>query len=721
MTHLNRFSCAIVAVMTLVLSSCSTAPTATPVPTTTTTPAPTVTAEIPPAPRLHASPRSAPETYSLTEVARETAFEVGFPTGDGRPDAPVYSLDPEAVHDPSGLGWLSENAQKILAEHGFVVVPSQAASLYEVYREARARGLPAFVTTDVMLHTTRIIMDYTLQRVESDYAEVALTELTERMLGNTLGQVAATTGRIRLATDKNLAYFGVAARLIDPSFPLPERVRGMAESELTLIEARSARTTSPLFYVDEDYSQYVPRGYYGSSAALRRYFRTMAWYGRMPFRFASDDSDQARRDTRQAILITLALLDDPDALAAWQRIYEPVSFLAGWATDLNFYDYAEILQDIFGDSLQLDDLNDDAAIDAFMAAATERQSRSQVQSDPSSPGFRFMGRTRSPDSYVFHQTTDDRVPDRFLAGGLDLLAALGSDRALEIQSLATETDTRSLYAERIVDLRTQYVGLSDAQWSGSLQWVWLRALSPLLDDTGKGHPTFMWSTAWSEKGLQSAMSVRAAVACESAFRRQSPDEIARRAGTAVGYVEPYPDVYARLASVTDAVREGLAAYNRLAPDLRSKLSDLEALLSDLSSIAARELGSEELTSSQAELLRGIASRLDDLVSFERSPIPVQDNSGSGAASDRYFGEQEPCVASLYYDPVGRRYLQGASGEPMAIYVLVPVGSELTLAQGAVTGYYEFERPEGQELTAEEWLVMARPDRPTWVQAFIAPE
>ena len=100
--------------------------------------------------------------------------------------APEHPPDLNRLTNPTALDYLSDEALAMLQLNGFVVVPAQDASIYDLYRQAAAQGLPAFLTTDVVLHTTHIIFNYALQAVEMDYLYEALVTLTERMLSNTL-------------------------------------------------------------------------------------------------------------------------------------------------------------------------------------------------------------------------------------------------------------------------------------------------------------------------------------------------------------------------------------------------------------------------------------------------------------------------------------------------------------------------------------------------------
>jgi hypothetical protein len=84
---------------------------------------------------------------------------------------------------------------------------------------------------------------------------------------------------------RNVAYFAMATRLLDPEARIPELLRQEVELELALIEAHEGFALSAIFPgYQEDCSQYLPRGHYTGNDARQRYFKTMMWYGRINLR-----------------------------------------------------------------------------------------------------------------------------------------------------------------------------------------------------------------------------------------------------------------------------------------------------------------------------------------------------------------------------------------------------------------------------------------------------
>ena len=340
------------------LAACAKSPTP-----AATTDAPQAVATSTP-PSAETPPKASSILYTIGKP-RPSTFAVYEPEPvTGGPNAPAYNLDPNAVVNRDLLARLTPAQQARLAENGFVVVPSGIEQIYQVYKEAKDSGTPIFVTTDSLLHTHHVLYDYALRLAELQHFVADLKGLNAAMFAAAQEQHANTTGSVKEAARRNVAFFGVASVLLEPETPVPADVADLITAELTLIDAHAGLVNSPIFEFKEDYSQYVPRGHYTRNETFERYFRSMMWYGRIGFQLRPGETpemiEMGRRETRQAILISAALstaeVGGEPALDVWERIYEPTAFFVGKADDLTIYDYLEVIRQIYGRTLNLADL-----------------------------------------------------------------------------------------------------------------------------------------------------------------------------------------------------------------------------------------------------------------------------------------------------------------------------------------------------------------------------
>lgn len=669
-----------------------------------------------------------------------TGFADYFPVAvNVEPNAPDYEPDLEVVVNPSVLADLSPDQLARLDSNGFVVVPNGEPAIYDVYLNLDRNTIPQFVTTDAALHTFHILYDYALRLAEQESFIADLETLNGALLAAAEDDYASATGSVREAARQELAFLAVAARLLDADAVVPPPVRDVVDRELALIEAHSGFQDSPIFGYKEDYSQYVPRGHYTRNADFERYFRTMTWHGRMAFRLVDeDDPAAARRETRAALLLVRALyharVGDAAARDLWERIYEPTAFFVGTADDLTVDEFAEVARWVYGELPGPDDLADDSPLERFIGAARQQRTPGIVggwatdQHDPAvaSQGFRLMGQRFIPDGYIFQQLVYDEVerqygqgvpftrstePVRGFPRGLDIPAALGSGRALTI--LAEGGDTAYYgYAEQLGKVRQEFAALRQHHWTSNLYWNWLHALRPLLDVKDAGYPAFMRSPAWADKDLHTWLGSWTELRHDTIlYAKQSTTLVVTSAPeTPHGYVEPQPEVYARLAALTRQMRAGLTARGLLHPEMAPKLEQMETLLLALKTMSEKELRGEPLTEAEYTAIRNIGDTLQELATFSAEV------SGATASA---VDQRMALVADVHADPNSGQVLEEAVGDAFPIYVVTLVDGQQAVAVGGVFSYYEFKQPVADRLTDEAWQAMdPRPARPDWTSSFV---
>ncbi len=706
------------------LSSCSAAPTA---------PSPTESGPTPP-----------PESFNRIQKGFAEYQAVPVNLVLNAPQAAPYIAQ---ISNPELIEFLNDAQRAALESNGFVVVPESYTQIYGLYKAANSAGVPVFVTTDSLLHAFHILYDFSLRLAEKDHFIADLEALTAALLTESETTYQAASGLVQEAAYQNVAFFAVAARLLNPDAELPKMVRDVAEQELTLIENHAGLAASPIFGYPEDYSQYVPRGHYTRNEDFERYFRTMMWYGRIGFRLTTpDDPAIAERETRSALLIA-RMLDQgaagQDLFTLWDKIYEPTVFFVGAADDLTVYDYGEAANTIYGGLPSPQMLNDDAALQSFMTAARQLRAPRIVSGEVpdyenpevTTQAFRFMGQRYIPDSYIFQQLVYNKVglylgqnqpftfsfsdagPIRGFPRGLDVPAVLGSARALEILNVEGDTDYQG-YDEQFDKLKVEFESLPESQWSANLYWSWLNSLLPLLDSKGEGYPYFMQQTAWIDKDLHTWLGSWAELRHDTILYAKQSYTI--RATTALvpefkpppGYVEPQPEVYARLAALSDQMLRGLDGRGLLNEEIGDRLNSMKDLLLRLTNISQKELAGENLSEDEYSLLRNIGSRLEYLTTFSEE---IEGEITSQA------DDQIALIADVHTDVNTEQVLEEAIGDAYSIYVMVSIEGQSIVTKGGVFSYYEFKWPMSDRLTDEAWQALSpRPDQPDWTGSFIQP-
>lgn len=613
-----------------------------------------------------------------------------------------------------------------LKVNGFVVKPADWKEFYPLYDKTFYMEEPAFVTTDAALHVYHLLFDKILRDLERERFAPDITALStalrieaENLYGELSGTPIEETARLVLA------YFSVAEKLLNPQAPIPAAVSDIVTAELALIEAHAGLSEGALFPDQvEDYSQYVPRGHYTKSEDLSRYFKAMMWYGRRSFRLNNAD------ETKAALLIT-SLMDtttvgaDP-AVTVWERIYEPTGFLVGKSDDLAISDYRPIMKEVFGASFNPKDLGNEGKLSAFMEK-TESLPPPQINSmfvyiwedeDEVTKGFRFMGQRFVLDAYIFEQLIFRNVgtleDPRMLPAGLDVMAALGSDEALEILTETGETGYAN-YPEQMEKVKGEIAGLGEDSWTQTIYWAWLYTLLPLLEEKGASYPAFMGTESWTRKDLAAALGSWTELKHDTIlYAKQVMAEMGgEEPPVIVGWVEPQPEVYARLLALTRMTRTGLDSRALLTANVSDILDRLDSLMVFLLEVSEKELKGIFLSQYEYDRIMYIGGELEWLTV----------SSADGGEYGGYFEKIDAAlVADVATDPYGS-VLEEATGRIFEIYVAVPNGNgNLSIARGGVYSYYEFPWPIGDRLTDESWRLMLdegrQPDRPAWTDMFI---
>ncbi len=629
---------------------------------------------------------------------------------------------------------LTPAQRQALQTHGFVVVPPVPGAhkeFYQVYERLRYEsGGHIYVTADAVLHVYHLLFSKLLRDLEQDVFLPDLQRLTQGMLAVSAEQYQTLRGGpLGEAALGNAAYFGVAARLLGLGDAVPPEAEERMQAELALIESAQGPAVSPIWepggeYI-EDYSQYIPRGHYTRSAEMERYFRAMMWYGRMTFRLRSE------LETQRALLITLAAQQGHSGeqanLDLWKTIYEPIGFLVGKAEDPSIFEYGAAARAVYGEGLGLDALADPERLAQFRASARAlpppRVNSMWVwlgeEQDEATQGFRFMGQRFTLDAYIFGQLIWQKVGSfenrRDLPRGMDVLAAMGSQEAMTILEEMGETQY-DYYLSQMDKVRGEVAALSQEDWTQNVYWGWLYNFQPLLTPKDGRYPAYMRTAAWQRKELNTALGSYTELKHDTLlYAKQVMAEMggAEPEEGAQGYVEPVPEVYARLYALAHMTRAGLQQRG-LAVDSLGALENLMDLLGFLQTCAEKELAGQALSPEERLRIYYFGGELEALTLAAADSADVHTSA---------LEDQPAALVADVATGIGR-VLEEAVGDPALIYVILP-DEPYRLGAGAVYSYYEFALPSEERMTDETWrgLVAAgkTPPLPEWTRLFMPQE
>lgn len=631
--------------------------------------------------------------------------------------------------------YLQDGMAAMLAKNGFLVAGEAGSEFYEIYETNRYGLIPSFVTVDSLMHTYHLYFSYLLKNIERDYLSSALLQLSERMLKNCQAQYEQLAGsQWESAALRNVAFFTVGAKLLDDSVQAEETVAQAVSAELSKIQSAEGIFRSEITGDEEDYTQYIPRGYYEGDQKLEPYFKAMMWYGRIHFTQKEEDLD------RSALLITKALLEDEQALLQWQALYAVTSFFAGNSDDRGVCEYAPVLEEAYGKNAALSELIGNETAFAHFHELTAGLPAPKINSIPIGDGedneilgFRFMGQRFTIDAAIMQQLIYSNVEEnsqglrRMLPDVLDVPAALGSETALEILEASGAADFPG-YGENMEKLQTALAEENDSFWPVSLYSGWLNTLRPLLKEKGEGYPVFMQNEEWTKKNLEcfagsftelkhdTVLYSKQVMAEMGGGYDEEPDDR--------GYVEPEPVVYERFAALSAMTAQGLSRFQMLSEVDKDSLDRLTQIAEQLLAISKKELVEETLTEEEYEFIRSYGGYIEHFW-YEAA----KDAAGG---DENVFSREYPAavVVDIATDPNGT-VLEAATGNPSCIYVVVKVDGKIKLAKGSVYTFYQFPWPMEDRLTDSRWRELMgwqpdengnysyenRLDQPDWTMSY----
>lgn len=623
------------------------------------------------------------------------------------PSAAPYTVEADLSNiDNLWQYYLTDEVSDKLVQNGFVVLDYAGSEFFEIYEQNRYDQMASFVTVDSLMHTYHLYFAYLMKNVERDYLVDRVTQLSQRMLDDSVKAYADLKGsEWENAAKRNVAFFTVGAKLLDDGTEINSEVKDIVEYELSHINEAEWIGTSEITGAFEDYTQYVPRGYYEGDEALERYFKAMMWYGRTHFEQAVEELD------RSALLIAKMMTEDAEAYELWESVYEVTSFFAGASDDPGINEYIPIMNEAYENGVTTDALLTDNDLFARLHKVTGELDPPQINSVPIMDGednvilgFRFMGQRFTIDAAIMQRLIYSSVKEnvrnekRMLPDVLDVTAALGSDVALEILENQGATDYEG-YTEHMDQLRDLLSEDNEELWSASLYSGWLNTLRPLLDVKAGGYPMFMQGEEWAKKDLECFAGSYAELKHDTILYtkqviaemggggwEQEPDDR--------GYVEPEPLVYARFADLADRTALGLHKYHMLTVGEQENLSRLSQIADMLLEISKKELRDETLTDEEYEFIRNYGGNIEHFWMEV-----VQDESDG-----EYVATQEcpaAIVADIATDPNGT-ILEVATGNPSLIRVIVKVDGKLKIAQGSAYSFYQFAWPMDDRLTDSKW-------------------
>jgi len=274
------------------------------------------------------------------------------------------------------------------------------------------------------------------------------------------------------------------------------------------------------------------------------------------------------------------------------------------------------------------------------------------------------------------------------------------------------------YEEKFAELKQEMDSLSTDDWFRNLYWNWLYVLKSLLNEFGNGYQTFMQTQAWQDKELSTALASWTELRHDTILYVKQSYTMAELGGgpgepPVVGYVEPVPEFYARLLTLTKMTNTGL---KNLVPQqeleelkIETTLSRFSEILTRLLAISKKELENKALTEDEYSFIENFGDVSKDLI----------ETVSGGDVDPEIF--ETILVADVHTEGNTKKVLEEGVGYIKTLVVAYkhPDG-HILIGAGPVFSYYEFKQPMENRLTDEVWQQMLNTQSPTppeWTKTF----
>jgi len=615
--------------------------------------------------------------------------------------------------------------------------------IYDLYASFKESFQPVFITADVVFHTIHKVFNHSLRVIETGQLPV-LKRFSEEMFNASvkLKQEWGKNEYLADSIDQLIAYFAVPNIIFKNRITIDDSLKEKAEAEIKLINEHNGFEFSKILSHKEDYSQYAVRGDYTRNENLKTCFLASMWYGRRMFRFdeakpmgagmpsdtpeiqgwwQSDDETlppAAWSEIRSACLLVYLLqhteIQDKSAMDIYKKLKKPIDIMVGISEDITVEKLSDVLEYTFKKDWKPDNLKDNKKLYA-MAKELAKQNLTEIDTTGlGRKGLTLLGQRFIPDSKFLQRLVHDEenpitymkknsekenpftlVTDttagevRGFPRGLDIMAILGSETAVEILTAAGDTDYVG-YENNLSLLKKE---LEVLPLSGTIYEKILRYFA-LLFKEDKNAPEFMKKDIWKKKSLNTALGAWTELRHNTVlYGKESYTSMSRGGITsglkAYAYLEPQPELYSKLDSILSDLKDsGIISDS----EILKKYESLIKILKRFAEISQKELKGKLPDEKETDFLLQAVEKLKDEAELSKEISAI-----IGGESDL----QMPIAVDVHTRiPT---VLTEAVGFPAKIIVVIPVKGKPVLFFGGVYSYYEFKVPYEDRLTDEKWI------------------
>ncbi|HMA96923.1 MAG TPA: DUF3160 domain-containing protein, partial [Polyangiaceae bacterium] len=349
---------------------------------------------------------------------------------------------------------------------------------------------------------------------------------------------------------------------------------------------------------------------------------------------------------------------------------------------------------------------------------------------PLDRSFLLFGQRYTVDSHTFVNVTYDRIENRMMPEPLDVaFSAFGNNAALPILS---DEFTNTSYVVGLAKTRSLVDAHEPAYWEGSLYTRWLGALRSLSGQENSALPSVTRTTAWQNRMLSTQLGSWAELRRDTILYVKQSYTTGNLCEFPDAYVDPYPEFYARLGTLADAVN---AQAQQLPESAATLKASAQAWVTNFKAVTAnlQQMAQDQLTGTphSADLIAFI----NDAVKWDEQNMcgEIYRTNLSGWYLKLFLlpergTEYDPVVADVHTQPTDEmgsdvgRILHVGTGAPRLMIVTAETCQGPRAYAGLAFSYGELITDHWKRLNDQEWAAkLAKEPFPdaTWMSSILA--
>jgi hypothetical protein len=637
---------------------------------------------------------------------------------------------------------LSVVARTKLSSQGFFVEPTGAISQIDVddmsdRYSSTDYGEQYFITSDLFLHATHVVMTRMMQSVEEGRALPLMNSAVQSLASAVRMSIKNDTGLTQEMIEALVydEYFlSIAASLLDSSFVPPGEIRENVESVVDAIEREKNDLPSIKGVMDlskEDGSQFRARGHYTTTIGLQRYFHGMMWIGRRGF---SLDNDKQL----EAFLLFPYLIDKAGCADSLKSLGSALTFLFGKEGELTVEHCRTVAKAVLGFEApgpgQIDRefrvrvgqirLEANKLLPLRRIVTEKTGDKSQTDRMAEAACFKLLGQRFSWDAYIFNQLTTPAIYGRNLPSPYDAMDVLGSGAAHDITTELSRSNNWPAYKSKLEILRKDFNGRDDKK--STFYDSWLEVVRTLFAPW-KCAQRFCQVPEWGYKCLNTGLATWTELKHVALlYGEQSGAEAGEGGGLEAppydppepkGYVEPAPELFAALGETLGQLLANCRNNGFVNDEYTEKISTLQTLCTKADAVAEEEVQGAPVSRGDYLWIKSLVYQFGRELLWPRGLYAAESSKIRMAL-----------VADVATDYASNSILEVATGAPQRLWVAVKDafgGTRITV--GYVYSWYEFT--DSKRWTDEEWQQIIYEKNgfknigkePSWYTKILGPE